>query len=53
MRIVYCNMCKEKELRATNCPNKEVKKSEASGTERHFSGNCNQCGCQVHKKREC
>jgi len=49
----YCYMYKEKGHRATHCPSKEEKKSEAGGIGRRFNGNCNQCGHQGHKKSEC
>jgi len=45
----YCYVCKEKGDRVLIVL---TKKSEAGGTERHFNGNCNQCGYQGHKKSE-
>jgi hypothetical protein len=49
----YCYMCKEEGHRATHCPSKEEKKSEAGGIGRHFNGNCNQSERQGQKKSEC
>ena len=49
----YCYRCKEKGHRATHCPSKEEKKSDAGSTGRRFNGNCDQCGRQGHKKSEC
>jgi len=49
----YCYTCNEKGHQATNCPSKEVKKTDDGGTGRCFNGNCNQCWHQGHKKSEC